>query len=189
MMEAVSRRLRIAATTFHTTSTRPIPWYSPPPLEIRTTTCHVNFSAILPSPKYTLAGATTFYQLISTLSVPASISASVPSSSGTHVASTVFTSVASAFCASSSHPFRCSACIPEGPLERLFRSLRTTHSISSSVGTESSTWNVSMNRGLFSPGGCPFQYRSTCSVVIRLGVTQAGSVDRLTTALYHPFIW
>ena len=49
LMEAVSRRFKIAATTFHITSTRPIPRYSFFPLIIRTTAYHMASSFSFPS--------------------------------------------------------------------------------------------------------------------------------------------
>ena len=45
-----------------------------------------------------------------------------------------------------------------------------------------------MDMGIFSPGGGLYQYRSTCSAMIRSRVTQAGGGTRSTTAQYHPFI-
>ena len=51
------------------------------------------------------------------------------------------------------HLLRCSARIPDGPPDWLLRSRLTTHSILSSVGTESSTRNGCTEMGMFFPGG------------------------------------
>ena len=63
MMEAVSRLFKISTTNFHITSTRLIPQYSPLPLGIRTTACHMDSSASSPSPEAALTRSTTFSQL------------------------------------------------------------------------------------------------------------------------------
>ena len=45
-MEVVRRQLIITVTTFHTTSTRPMPQQPPPPLGISTTACQVDYFTI-----------------------------------------------------------------------------------------------------------------------------------------------
>ena len=148
-----------------------------------------------PSPKASPNRSTAFSQLVRSFSIPVSLTASFPSSPGPPFASTASSSyfsaaaaaaAAAAFWASSSHPLRCSACIPKGTPELLFHIIRTTHSILSSVGNNSSTCNGSAYTGVFSPGGCTWQYRSTRYAVIRLRLTQAGGGVRSAAALYHP---
>ena len=78
-MEAVSWRLRIDTTTFHTTSMRPMPQYYALPLGIRTTAFQVASSAILPSPKSALTRSTTFSQCVILFSVLVSLSSSISS--------------------------------------------------------------------------------------------------------------
>ena len=119
--------------------------------------------------------------------VPFSSSGSVPSLSvstvGSASSSAAFSAAASAFLAFSIHSLMFSYLIPEGPLGRLFLRIRTAQSISSSVGTDSSTWNGSTDRGVLSPGDCTLQYSLNHSTMIRVRVSQAGGVARLTTAL------
>ena len=67
MMEAISWKFKIPATTFHIYSTRPMTQYFPPPLGISTTACHVASSTSLPSLKAALTRETTIsYFFIST---------------------------------------------------------------------------------------------------------------------------
>ena len=125
MMEDVIQIFKISATTLHTTSTRPMPQYSPFPLGISTTAFHVASSARCPYPKATLTGATTFSQCVIS-SVSVSLLPSVYSPPGplidaaTPSADFSFAVASSYFLASTSHILRCSAHIPEGTLERFF---------------------------------------------------------------------
>ena len=111
------------------------------PSGVRTTIFQVDSSVSCPYPNSACTRATTFYQfvisvftvpvisLISiylpahvvTVSVPITLSFFVPSSYGSPVTYAVFSLSASAFLAYLSHLLICSALIPEGPLERLFR--------------------------------------------------------------------
>ena len=59
---------------------------------------------------------------------------------------------------------------PQGVPEAIFQIRLTTQSISSYVGTKSSTWNGLIDTGMFSPWGGTWKYRPTCSAVIRLKV-------------------
>ena len=120
------------------------------PLGIRTTVYHMDYSASRPSPKSSLTRANTFSQFISSLTY---ISPSPPPS----FPPLVLWSPSSPTPTSSpptNHPLICSYCIPEGNPEQLLRSLWTAQSISSSLGTKSSTWNDLTDRGILSPGGC-----------------------------------
>ena len=145
-----------------------------------------------PSPKSFLTRAATFSQFFSSFLIPVSFSASDLSSSGPLVASAAsfyaFSATAYAFLASSSHSLICFARINEGPLERLFCSLWIAHSILYSVGTKSSTWYGSVDSIILPPRGCMWQYRFTCSAVIRSRVTRTGDGARLNAALYYPLI-
>ena len=70
--------MRITATTFYTTSTSTMTWYSPPTLGISNIFCHVASSTRLPSWKAACTSATTFYQCDSsvvTFSVVSTLSA------------------------------------------------------------------------------------------------------------------
>ena len=162
-MEAASRRFRIAATTFHTTSTRPIPRYSPFPFGIRTTTCQMASSASCLSLKSSLTRDTNFYRcviaLVSVSLFSSVFSLLVPLITAIATSDAVaFAATAFSFRASSNHSFRFSVLILEGPLEWWFLSLFIAHYILSSVGTEYSTWNVSTDTGVFYPGGHTWRY-------------------------------
>ena len=137
-MEAVIRRCKIAATTFHITSTSPIPQYYCLPFGIITTACHVASSANSSSRNAVCMISTRFSQCVS----PSSPSV-VPSP---------FSAARYSLLDAASHPFRCSARIPEGPLDLFLRIFLTASSISSSVGTESSTFTGRTVTGMFSPG-------------------------------------
>ena len=89
--------------------------------------------------------------------------------------------VPSTFQASRRYFRRCSALIPEGPMERLLIIFHTFHSILSSLCTKSSTSKVSTEIGVFSPGGGMWGYSATRSTVTRSRVAQAGS-DALPAA-------
>ena len=87
-----------------------------------------------------------------------------------------------------SHPFRCSARILDGPPNRFLCSVFTASAISSFVGTESSISDGVTVTGILSPGGGTLLYSSTRSAVIRSSIVQAGGRALFTAALYHPFI-
>ena len=94
--ETVKWRLRITFTTFYTASTRPMPQYSPPPLGIRTTSCHVKSSYICLSWKAACTSATIFCQLYISIAVVsiiyvASVSATVAASPSVSPAFSVVT--------------------------------------------------------------------------------------------------
>ena len=124
MMEAVSWQFRIVATTFHTTSTRPMPQYSPFLLGVSTTSFHAASSASRPYPKAALTKATTFSQCVISFFVYVYLFLSVYSPSGPLIAAitpfTAFSTVDSSFCASASHPLRWSDLIPEDLPEQVF---------------------------------------------------------------------
>ena len=139
-MEVASRRCKIAATTFHITSTSPIPLYYCRPFGIITTACHVAFSASSPSQNAVCTSSTRLSQCGSS------------SSSSPYVFSSPFSDARFTLLDAASHPFRCSAHIPDGPPDLFHLSFLTTSSISSSVGTESSTSTGFIVTGMFSPG-------------------------------------
>ena len=120
-MEAVSQGFQIAATTFHTTSTRPMPRYYPLPLEISTTYCHMASSVIRPSPKSALTSANTLSQYVIS-SVYIALLSYVSSPLVPPIAATApyadfdFATATSSLRASSIHTLKCSALILEGPL-------------------------------------------------------------------------
>ena len=128
-MEAVSRRFRIADTTFHSTSTRPIKKYSPITLGISTTTRHVKSSNRRPYPKSTL---TPFSQCVIVI-FDVYLFSSISSPPGPPITETItyataaFADSASSFRAYANHPFGFYALTPEGPLEQWFCSRFTTH--------------------------------------------------------------
>ena len=124
-------------------------------------------------PKDALNRATKLSQLVSYFSISVSLSASDSSFSGPPAAYASSSSAfAYSFLASSIHPLRRSACIPGGTLVRLFCSLQTAKYILSYVSTESYTWDSLTDRGIFFPGGCMWQDRSTQHVVIHSRVNQ-----------------
>ena len=145
-----------------------------------------------PSPKSAISRATTFsqfnicadvfYFLSSVSFPPVTLStAAIPSINA------AFSATASSFCAYINHPFKLSACISEASPERWFHSRLTNHSISSSVGTNSSTGNGSMDTGMFHPRCGTWWYRFTRSTVIRSRLTKAGGGEQSNAAQYHPF--
>ena len=135
----VSRQCNIAATTFHITSTNPIPLYSFSPFGINTTVCHVASSAILPTQNAVCIRSTSFSQRF-----PPSSSSSVFSS---RLSAAIFPLLDAA-----SHPFRCSARIPDGPPDLFLLSFFNASLISSYIGNESSTSARVTVTGMFSPG-------------------------------------
>ena len=157
-METVHPRFKISATTFHTTSTSPMLRYSPFPLGISTTACHMISSTRRPSPKFAFTRSTTFYQcVISSISISLFSSFSSPPGPQTdataHSTTSAFVAATPSFRASSIHPLRWSILIPEGPPERWFLSRLIVQVISSYIGTKSSTWNGSIYTWMFSPLG------------------------------------
>ena len=82
-MEMVRQKLIMTVTTFHTTSFRPIPWYSLPPLVISTTVCQMYYYSNRPSWKSICISTTTLFQCyrasgpIVDVSITVSISISV----------------------------------------------------------------------------------------------------------------
>ena len=137
-MEDLSRRYKIAATTFHITSTSPIHRYYCLPFGIITTACHVASSANPPSQNAVCISSTRFSQCGPPYS--------------TSVFPYPFSAARISLLDAASHPFRCLAHIPDVPTDLLLRSFLTASSISSSVGTKSSTFTGITVTGIFSPG-------------------------------------
>ena len=119
MMEAVRRRFKISATTFHINSTRPIPRYSVFLLVISTTACHMAHYASFPSRNADWTRFTTIVQLYASVSDCASkvLPFSVLPALSVVVASFSAFSFYD-FRAIAIHLFRCSALIPDSPPER-----------------------------------------------------------------------
>ena len=76
----------------------------------------------------------------------------------------------------------------ESPPDLCIHNLRTAHSTSSSIGTESSTWAGVMDVKILSLREVMAQYNSTRSSVISSSVIRAGGRTWSTAALYHPLI-
>ena len=96
-----------------------------------------------PPPKSALTRATTLTQFVISAAVFApfsSVSSSPvpPITASTPYIAASFTAAASSFCTYTNHTFKRYTHIPEGPLEWWFCSRFITHSLSSSVGTDSS---------------------------------------------------
>ena len=115
VMEAMSRRCKIATTTFHITSTSPIPWYYCRPFGVITTACHIASSASSPSRNAVCMLSMRFSQCGSPYS---------PS-----FAPSPFSAAHFYLLDAASHPFRCLGCIPEGPPDLFRRSFLTAFSI------------------------------------------------------------
>ena len=132
-------------TTFHSTYTSPILWYSPPPLGIRSTISHVKSNA------YSLMSNSIFIISMAIL----------------HLEGSVFYSA----CSATIYIFKCSTRINDGPLDLLVQTRLTAYSISSLNGTLSVTSTGSTSTGLVSPGGFTRWYRSFQSCVADSKVT------------------
>ena len=109
----MSRRLRRLTIAFQRTSMNPINRNPPLTFGIRTTVCHMRYSASFPSWNSDCTMVITFSQLVA--------------------------SGESSRIAEISHWRRCSARIPEGPPKQFIQSLRTAREIYSYSGMESST--------------------------------------------------
>ena len=121
------------------TSTNSIPLYFFFPFGISTTVCHVFSSAISPSQNAVCISSTSFPLR------------SHPSSS-TAVFSSPLSSISFLLLDAAIYPFRCSARIPKVPPDLFLLSFFTTSAISSSIGTELSTFSGVTVTGMFSPG-------------------------------------
>ena len=137
-MEAVKRRLRITATTFHTTSTGLMPQYSPPSLGIRTNAYHMDSSDIFPSWNSACFTTSIFSNKTSMLLTspfypsPLSLPPPLPPTLLPYLPPSPYfyaTNFTPDILASLNHPWRCAPLIPEGPPYRLDLSLHTDHSI------------------------------------------------------------
>ena len=146
-MAAVKRQLKITATTFQITSTRPMPSYSPPSFRIRTTACQASSSGINTLRNAIQTSSTTFSNLVVSLS---STMSNVPSSASFYLssdpdvypsfspsASVAFTLAASPALCSCSHSQRCSVRIWKGPHNQCSCSLLSAYLNSSSLNTVS----------------------------------------------------
>ena len=121
-MEVVIRQCKIAATTFHITSTSPINLHPFHPFGIITTACHVASSSISTSQNAVCTRSTRFSQCS-------------PSYSSPSVFSSPFSAACFPLLDAVSRPLRCSARIPDGPPDLSRLSFLTASSISSSVVT------------------------------------------------------
>ena len=126
VMADVSRWFRRFTIAFQRTSTSPIPHKHPYPFGIRTTVCHMHYSARILSRIVVCTVATTFRQLVA-------------SDKSSRVVANI-------------HCQGCSARIYEGPPKRFRISLRTTQTISSSSVISSSTEKGSTTTGICSHG-------------------------------------
>ena len=119
-------------------ATSPIPQYYGFTFIINTTACHVASSANSPFQNVVYINSMRFYQC-----GPPSSPSVFPSP---------FSAARFSLLDAASHPFRCSARIPDAPPDLFHHSLFTAYSSSSSVGTKSSTFTGITVTGMFSPG-------------------------------------
>ena len=156
----MSWRFRRLVIAFQSTSTSTIPLNCPlTPLGIRTTVCHMLYSASVTSLNSACKMAATFFYFVA-------------SGVSSHVASI-------------NHWRRCSARIFNGPPKRFCQILHTAQEISSSSGMESSTRKGCTPMGVGCPGGGTFRYTSAHSAVMVGMAILAGGGGQSTSSLYH----